>query len=134
MASTVTVQDGVVQVALHGRLDAEEMDALAGALRDQVATGRDFGVVLDRRRLTAPTAAGREALARWGTEDLPAVVTPCAAWGDVFDERRAASLARAAQARDGSDEGPGYPHRVFTDAAAARDWVAQKLADRATVA
>lgn len=136
MASTVTVRDNVVQVALRGRLDAAAMGVLADALRGRVATGRAFGVVLDRRLLSAPTTDGREALARWGAEELPAVVGPCAAWADVFDERRAASLARAAQVRaarpgDGAPAGPGYPHRVFTATTAARAWVAQALTDRA---
>lgn len=136
MTSTVTVEDDVVEVALAGRLDADAMGALARALRERVATGRPFGVVLDRHLLSAPTAAGREALARWGVEDLPAVVGPCAAWADVFDERRAASLARAAAARaehpgeTGQDGRPGYPQQTFTDAAAARAWVARLLADR----
>ena len=131
MGVSVRVTDDVVEVAIDGRLDAGAMDALAAAVRERVATGRPFGVVLDRRLLSAPTAAGREALARWGAEDLPSVVGPCAAWADVFDERRAASLARAARERGADHRGPGHPHRTFTDAAAARDWVARARAVRA---
>lgn len=129
MATTMSVEGDVVRVAVQGRLDGEDVDTLAQALRERLDTGRDFGVVFDRRELGAPTKAGREALERWGSADLEAMGKPCAGWADVYDERRAASLTRAAENREGHEK-PAYPYRMFTDVAEAHAWASQQLASR----
>src|SRR3712207_8942244 len=87
--------------------------------------GPRFGVVLDRRRLGAPTAEGRTALEGWAADELPAHVPAIAAWADVFDERRYLSLTR-----NGEEEGhgPGYPQHTFADCDAAVAWVRAALA------
>jgi hypothetical protein len=61
----------VLHVSLFGRLAAEEVDFLAGALTDARQRGRRFVVVLDRRRLGASTAKGRMALEQWTAASLP---------------------------------------------------------------
>ncbi|MGY1668078.1 hypothetical protein [Geodermatophilus sp. SYSU D00696] len=119
--SSATWDGAVLHLALVGRLTAADVDLVAGALR---SAGGRVGVVLDRRRLGAPTAEGRAALERWAAEELPAHVPAIAAWADVFDERRYRSLTR-----DGQDEGhgPGYPQRTFADHDAALAWVRAAL-------
>jgi hypothetical protein len=120
-ASSARWDGGVLHLALVGRLTAGDVELVADAVRS--ADGR-FGVVLDRRRLGAPTADGRAALERWAAEDLPAHVPAIAAWADVLDARRYRSLTR-----DGGQQGhgPGYPQRTFADHDAAVAWVRTAL-------
>jgi hypothetical protein len=121
-ASSARWDGDLLRVALVGRLSAADVDLVATALDS--ADGRRVGVVLDRRRLGAPTAEGRAALERWAAEELPAHVPAIAAWADVLDERRYRSLTR-----DGGEEGhgPGYPQRTFADHDAAVAWVRAAL-------
>ncbi|MGY1695420.1 MULTISPECIES: hypothetical protein [unclassified Geodermatophilus] len=121
VTSTARWDDGVLHVALVGRLTAADVELVATAVG---SAGDRFGVVLDRRRLGAPTAEGRAALERWAAEDLPARVPAIAAWADVFDERRYRSLTRDGEA---AGHGPGYPQRTFADPEAALTWVRAAL-------
>ncbi len=83
-----------------------------------------FALVLDRRRLGAPTAEGRAALEEWAASSLGRLVGWCAGWADVFDERRFGSLTRNG---DMESRGAGYPQRTFGDHAEARAWAREQL-------
>ncbi len=109
----------VLYAAVTGRATGPAIDTFADALRVGLDAPGHFGVLFDRRAMTAPTADGRDALTRWGEDLTPRLAGRCAAWADLFDERRAASLDRA-----GTDHRPGpYPQRTFTNPADARDWI-----------
>ncbi len=109
----------VLHAAITGRATGPAIDAFADALHTAVDTAGPFAVLFDRRAMTAPTADGRAALDRWAATLAPRLTGRCAAWADLFDPRRAASLARAA-----TSHRPGpYPQRTFTDPAAARTWI-----------
>lgn len=115
----------VVELRIVGRITPTSVREFTDPLRDCLARERPFRALFDRRAVSAPTDDGRAALtelyADWARL-APLVV----AWADVYDPRRAASLARARQARaERGDErpGPAYPHRVFDDLADARAWL-----------
>jgi hypothetical protein len=116
----------LVRHAITGRVTGEAVAGLRAALEEALGSGRPFGVVLDRRAMSAPTPEGRAALATWGEALLPRLAGACAAWADVYDERRAASLARA-----GDRGSPGYPRRTFACPTEAESWVHAHLYTRA---
>jgi len=122
-------RDGMLRVAIDGRVTAEAVGGLRAALEDALAAGRPFAVLFDRRAMTGPTPEGRAALLRWSAELLPRLHPACAAWADVLDERRAASVERA----DGGGARPdhGYPRRTFSSTAEAERWLLARLATAA---
>jgi hypothetical protein len=113
-------RDGrLLHVTVTGRATGPVVESFADTLRAAAAEPGPLLVLFDRRAMTAPTEEGRSALERWPAEVLPVLAGRCTGWADVFDERRAASLARA-----GTRHEPGpYPQRTFSDPAAARDWL-----------
>lgn len=116
-------EDRLLLVVVTGRATGAVVDAFADTLRTAATEDRPLLVLFDRRAMTAPTEEGRAALARWPAEVLPVLAGRCTGWADLFDERRAASLARA-----GTNHEPGpYPQRTFTDPAAARTWLLSTL-------
>jgi hypothetical protein len=117
----------VLQVALVGRLTPSGVDVVDAALTDALSRDGRFAIVLDRRRLGAPTAEGRSALERWAASSLGRLADRCAGWADVFDERRFRSLTR-----DGTVEsrGAGYPQRTFGDHGEAQAWAREQLTAR----
>jgi hypothetical protein len=126
----------VVVVTVEGRVTREAMEVFGAALTHALATERPFAVLFDRRAMTATTKEGRVAVEQWAAEFLPRLAGPCRAWADLFDVRRAASLARASARRAEDDQdsppdtGAGYPQRTFDDASAARTWLRDRLEER----
>ncbi|MET7952158.1 hypothetical protein [Micromonospora sp. NPDC005324] len=126
----------VVRIAIAGRITPEAVNRFADSLDHAVSGGTAFAVLFDRRTMSAPTREGRAALHRWGHHGLPRLVGPCVAWADLYDERRAASIARAAATRaaatprDGEPDEPPppYPQRIFTDPGDALGWLHHHLA------
>lgn len=115
----------VVELRISGRVTGTSVLEFTVPLRRLVHAGRPFRVLFDRRELSAPTGEGRAALQELYREwdRVAALVT---AWADVYDVRRATSLARARAARLERGEpvaGPSYPHRVFDDLTTARTWL-----------
>ena len=119
----------LLEVSVEGRLTPESLAPLADRIDGALRAGGTFAVLFDRRPMTAPTPAGRAALERWAAGTMPLLRDRCAAWADVLDERRAASIARARGGdEDAEDAARGYPQRTFADEAAARAWVTGLLA------
>jgi hypothetical protein len=110
--------DGLLRVAIDGRVTAQAVAGFRDALEAAVAAGVPFAVLFDRRSMTAPTAEGRDALLRWSAELLPRLHPLCVAWADVFDARRAAALQRS-----GGHAEHGYPQRTFASVAEAERWL-----------
>lgn len=124
---------GALELAVVGRVTGDVAEQTAAELWTAVHAGRPFTVLYDRRRLTAPTRAGRQALAGWGEELLPALGECCLAWADVQDERRACSLRRAGYP-DAPQRSPyGYWVNRCTDVQEARAWLAAQRAERVRV-
>ncbi len=120
--TTVSRDGQLVVVGIAGRATGAAVGALRSVLEEALDRGERFTVLFDRSRLTAATADGRAELERWSQELTPRLGHGCLAWADLYDERRAASLARAA-ATQGESALP-YPHRTFGDVAEARRWLA----------
>lgn len=111
-------------------MTAEQVQRLTGQLWPWVERQERVLVLLDRTAMTAPTEDGRAAVeelfGRWD-EVAPFV----AGWADVYDERRARSLARAAGSENGAhdhgDDDHGhdlpYPHAFFSGLEEARAWL-----------
>ena len=123
----------VVELRIAGRITGTSVLTFTDPLRRLVDTGRPFRVLFDRREVSAPTGEGRAALQELYREwdRVAALVT---AWADVYDVRRATSLARARAARVERGDtvvGPAYPHRVFDDLTAARTWLDTAAVDGA---
>ncbi len=115
----------VVRLAITGRVTRAAMDDFTATLEQALAVPGGFAVVFDRSAMTGLTPDGREALARMDADLMPHLDGRCLAWADVYDERRAASLANA-ERRRGSDAPSShpYPSRVFDDLGEAERWAA----------
>jgi hypothetical protein len=126
LARPATATTGHLEVRIDGRITPDAVAGFAEPVRAAVATGRPFTVLFDRSSIAGPTAEGRVALdaffERW-SEVAPLV----AAWADVYDERRAASLLRAYAEREARGEGSGtpYPHRICRSVDEAGAWLTQ---------
>ena len=114
----------LLELAVTGRVTADAVRGMAAQVWSRIERGERFLVLFDRSAMTAPTAEGRAAVealfAQWD-RIAPHVV----GWADVFDERRAQSLA-GAQVDDEDDEHGDdlpYPHQLFGDADDARRWL-----------
>jgi hypothetical protein len=119
----------LLEARIDGRVTAEAVASLARSVQDLLDGDGPFAVVLDRRSMTAPTADGRRALQEWAAASLPRLAGRCAAWADVLDERRVASLARAGSADRAHLP---YPQRTFSDPDEARGWAAGALREALT--
>lgn len=113
----------LVELAVSGRITAEAVEQMAGQVWPRIERGERFLVLFDRSEMTAPTAEGRAAVeelyGRWD-RIAPHVI----GWADVYDARRASSLAGAEPEED-DDHGDAlpYPHELFSDVEAARSWL-----------
>lgn len=114
----------LLEARIDGRVTAEDVAGLARSVQDLLDGDGQFAVVFDRRTMTAPTPDGRRALQEWASATLPRLAGRCAAWADVLDQRRVASLARTGSA---DREHLPYPQRTFTDIDEARGWAQDAL-------
>lgn len=128
--------DRVLDVKIEGRVTPEAIGMFRDAVVEALGTDGPFAICFDRSTMTATTKEGRAALLRWAAEGLPLLAGRCVGWADVYDARRAASLANAAAARGSGPESedddhpaPAYPQQTFGDLAEARSWLRNRLAE-----
>ena len=130
MGTAYALVDRVLDVKIEGRVTPEAIGMFREALIEALGTGGAFTVCFDRSSMTGTTREGRAALQQWAEEYLPQLAGRCLGWADVYDARRAASLANAAAVRgsapaaaDEDHPAPAYPQETFGDLAEARRWL-----------
>lgn len=130
MPSHWELEHGVLHVTLQGRLVEEDVAAIDAAVQAALQVDDGVSVILDRRRMGAPTPEGRRALEAWAETRLPLLAERCVAWADVLSAHVVASLDRRRRAQGGpADDAPrGCPQRIFTDTVAALAWVHDRRA------